>query len=189
MRQIRRHTNLKSLYTLLFFLLSSCLSLEILKCVCLPSFSASLLKGLRHANIVTLHDIIHTKETLTFVFEYVVSLSKIFQWHYYSSVDTFSQKAQLYSTDVLNIAKSCKTSSWKRSIFSIGVTYIITSQSWKRLLTESGTSGYGIRCEHSISKVHSSHRTHVQQFNKCSPAPSHFHFHQWKFDLQPVLCR
>ncbi|KAL5006114.1 hypothetical protein ScPMuIL_017272, partial [Solemya velum] len=32
---------------------------------------ASLLKGLKHANIVTLHDIIHTKETLTFVFEYV----------------------------------------------------------------------------------------------------------------------
>nr|CAD7206571.1 unnamed protein product [Timema douglasi] len=34
---------------------------------------ASLLKELKHANIVTLHDIIHTKETLTFVFEYVVS--------------------------------------------------------------------------------------------------------------------
>ncbi|GAU98327.1 hypothetical protein RvY_09488 [Ramazzottius varieornatus] len=32
---------------------------------------ASLLKGLKHANIVTLHDIVHTKETLTFVFEYV----------------------------------------------------------------------------------------------------------------------
>jgi len=37
------------------------------------SFSASLLKGLKHANIVLLHDIIHTKETLTLVFEYVVS--------------------------------------------------------------------------------------------------------------------
>lgn len=36
-------------------------------------FSASLLKGLKHANIVLLHDIIHTKETLTLVFEYVVS--------------------------------------------------------------------------------------------------------------------
>ncbi len=36
-------------------------------------FSASLLKGLKHANIVTLHDIIHTRDTLTFVFEYVVS--------------------------------------------------------------------------------------------------------------------
>lgn len=35
--------------------------------------AASLLKGLKHANIVTLHDIVHTKETLTFVFEYVVS--------------------------------------------------------------------------------------------------------------------
>jgi cyclin-dependent kinase 14 len=34
---------------------------------------ASLLKGLRHANIVILHDIIHTKNNLTFVFEYVVS--------------------------------------------------------------------------------------------------------------------
>ncbi|XP_034145405.1 cyclin-dependent kinase 15 isoform X3 [Esox lucius] len=32
---------------------------------------ASLLKGLKHANIVLLHDIIHTKESLTFVFEYV----------------------------------------------------------------------------------------------------------------------
>ncbi|KAG2459590.1 RAPH1 protein, partial [Polypterus senegalus] len=32
---------------------------------------ASLLKGLKHANIVLLHDIIHTSESLTFVFEYV----------------------------------------------------------------------------------------------------------------------
>ncbi|XP_012826047.1 cyclin-dependent kinase 15 isoform X2 [Xenopus tropicalis] len=31
----------------------------------------SLLKGLKHANIVLLHDIIQTRETLTFVFEYV----------------------------------------------------------------------------------------------------------------------
>ena len=37
---------------------------------------ASLLKELKHANIVTLHDIVHTKETLTFVFEYVVSVMK-----------------------------------------------------------------------------------------------------------------
>jgi cyclin-dependent kinase 14 len=32
---------------------------------------ASLLKGLKHANIVALHDIIHTSTNLTFVFEYV----------------------------------------------------------------------------------------------------------------------
>ena len=38
----------------------------------IPS-SASLLKGLKHHNIVTLHDIIHTIDNLTFVFEYVVS--------------------------------------------------------------------------------------------------------------------
>jgi len=34
---------------------------------------ASLLKGLKHANIVILHDICLTKETLTFVFEYVAT--------------------------------------------------------------------------------------------------------------------
>lgn len=32
---------------------------------------ASLLKGLKHANIVTLHDIVHTKDSLTFVFEFL----------------------------------------------------------------------------------------------------------------------
>uniref|UniRef100_A0A3B4XTN8 mitogen-activated protein kinase n=1 Tax=Seriola lalandi dorsalis TaxID=1841481 RepID=A0A3B4XTN8_SERLL len=32
---------------------------------------ASLLKGLKHANIVLLHDIIHTRDSLTLVFEYV----------------------------------------------------------------------------------------------------------------------
>uniref|UniRef100_A0A672ZBS3 Cyclin-dependent kinase 15 n=1 Tax=Sphaeramia orbicularis TaxID=375764 RepID=A0A672ZBS3_9TELE len=36
-------------------------------CVC----AASLLKGLKHANVVLLHDIIHTRDSLTFVFEYV----------------------------------------------------------------------------------------------------------------------
>jgi len=40
---------------------------------------ASLLKELKHSNIVTLHDIVHTRETLTFVFEYVVSTSSITQ--------------------------------------------------------------------------------------------------------------
>ena len=38
---------------------------------------ASLLKELKHTNIVTLHDIIHTKSSLTFVFEYVVSVNVI----------------------------------------------------------------------------------------------------------------
>lgn len=38
-------------------------------------FIVSLLKDLNHANIVTLHDIIHTDRALTLVFEYLVSLS------------------------------------------------------------------------------------------------------------------
>ena len=41
---------------------------------------ASLLKELKHSNIVTLHDIIHTKSSLTFVFEFVVS-KNIFSDH------------------------------------------------------------------------------------------------------------
>jgi len=38
---------------------------------------ASLLKDLKHANIVILHDIVHTRSTLTFVFEYLVSIRRI----------------------------------------------------------------------------------------------------------------
>lgn len=40
--------------------------------------AASLLKRLKHANIVLLHDIIHNRDCLTLVFEYVVSSSR--QW-------------------------------------------------------------------------------------------------------------
>ncbi|VDP20547.1 unnamed protein product [Schistosoma margrebowiei] len=41
---------------------------------CTAIREVSLLRNLRHANIVTLHDIIHTEKSLTLVFEYVVSL-------------------------------------------------------------------------------------------------------------------
>ena len=35
--------------------------------------AVSLLRDLKHANIVTLHDIIHTDQSLTLVFEFLVS--------------------------------------------------------------------------------------------------------------------
>uniref|UniRef100_A0A3Q2YIX4 mitogen-activated protein kinase n=1 Tax=Hippocampus comes TaxID=109280 RepID=A0A3Q2YIX4_HIPCM len=41
---------------------------------------ASLLKGLKHANIVLLHDIVHARDSLTFVFEYVVRRPRIFMF-------------------------------------------------------------------------------------------------------------
>ena len=50
-----------------------CIVHVVLECFLL-SLTASLLKGLKHANIVTLHDIIHVPGNLTFVFEYVVSV-------------------------------------------------------------------------------------------------------------------
>jgi hypothetical protein len=43
---------------------------------CTAIREVSLLKGLKHANIVTLHDIIHTKLSLTLVFEYLVRASR-----------------------------------------------------------------------------------------------------------------
>nr|XP_027199722.1 cyclin-dependent kinase 14-like [Dermatophagoides pteronyssinus] len=43
---------------------------------------ASLLRGLKHANIVTLHDIVHTRQTLILVFEYVdTDLSQYLERH------------------------------------------------------------------------------------------------------------
>lgn len=43
-----------------------------------PLLAVSLLKNLKHANIVTLHDIIHTERSLTLVFEYLVGLGGAF---------------------------------------------------------------------------------------------------------------
>lgn len=42
--------------------------------LCRPA--VSLLKDLKHANIVTLHDIIHTDKSLTLVFEYLVRTTR-----------------------------------------------------------------------------------------------------------------
>uniref|UniRef100_A0A673LBP2 Cyclin-dependent kinase 16-like n=1 Tax=Sinocyclocheilus rhinocerous TaxID=307959 RepID=A0A673LBP2_9TELE len=39
---------------------------------CTAIREVSLLKNLKHANIVTLHDIIHTEKCLTLVFEFVI---------------------------------------------------------------------------------------------------------------------
>lgn len=44
----------------------------------------SLLKNLKHANIVTLHDIIHTDRCLTLVFEYLVRLFTFCCFFYFS---------------------------------------------------------------------------------------------------------
>lgn len=45
---------------------------------CTAIREVSLLKDLKHANIVTLHDIIHTDKSLTLVFEYLVRGTKTF---------------------------------------------------------------------------------------------------------------
>lgn len=47
---------------------------------CSFPLTVSLLKDLKHANIVTLHDIIHTDKCLTLVFEYLVNITRIFMY-------------------------------------------------------------------------------------------------------------
>lgn len=60
------------------YLSGSCLYFEdgalTLALFCPILSTVSLLKDLKHANIVTLHDIIHTEKSLTLVFEYLVRL-------------------------------------------------------------------------------------------------------------------
>ena len=49
----------------------------IIKYDCVLRGVVSLLRDLKHANIVTLHDIIHTDSCLTLVFEYLVRIIMI----------------------------------------------------------------------------------------------------------------
>lgn len=56
-------------------------------------FVVSLLKDLKHANIVTLHDIVHTDKSLTLVFEYLVRLSASpCSWCMMVFVESFTDK-------------------------------------------------------------------------------------------------
>ncbi|XP_076822270.1 uncharacterized protein LOC143468769 [Clavelina lepadiformis] len=67
---------------------------------------ASLLKTLRHANVVTLHDIIHTSTKLTLVFEFMVTdLSAYMEW--YGSVGMNPRNAVLFSFQLLRGLKYC----------------------------------------------------------------------------------
>lgn len=49
---------------------------------CTAIREVSLLRDLKHANVVTLHDIIYTDQTLTLVFEYLVNVSHIIIYIY-----------------------------------------------------------------------------------------------------------
>lgn len=57
---------------------------------------ASLLKELKHANIVTLHDIIHTKDTLMFVFEFVDTDLNVYLEKYPRGIPPYNVKLFLF---------------------------------------------------------------------------------------------
>ena len=63
-------TAIREVFCRLFLVVVVAIALEV-AAHCSHPAQASLLKELRHANIVTLHDIIHTKTSLTFVFEFL----------------------------------------------------------------------------------------------------------------------
>lgn len=58
----------------LFYFCVYCYLLLYLTNIVFSFLAVSLLKDLKHANIVTLHDIVHTPKSLTLVFEYLVSV-------------------------------------------------------------------------------------------------------------------
>lgn len=67
----------------------------------IPSVSAvSLLKDLKHANIVTLHDIVHTDKSLTLVFEYLVRLSHSLLTHTDGPFSVMSSKISFVGSGV-----------------------------------------------------------------------------------------
>eukprot|EP00040_Diaphanoeca_grandis_P022418 m.120435 g.120435 ORF g.120435 m.120435 type:complete len:396 (-) comp28804_c0_seq1:375-1562(-) len=63
---------------------------------CTAIREVSLLKGLKHANIVTLHDIIHTKTTLTLVFEFLENDLKVYVDDCNGIIDLNNVKLFLY---------------------------------------------------------------------------------------------
>nr|XP_002131308.1 negative regulator of the PHO system [Ciona intestinalis] len=67
---------------------------------------ASLLKTLKHANIITLHDIVHATTTLTLVFEYMVTdLSTYMEW--YGSCGIHPSNAVLFTFQLLRGLDYC----------------------------------------------------------------------------------
>uniref|UniRef100_H2YFK3 cyclin-dependent kinase n=1 Tax=Ciona savignyi TaxID=51511 RepID=H2YFK3_CIOSA len=67
---------------------------------------ASLLKTLKHSNIITLHDIIHATTTLTLVFEFMTTdLSTYMEWHGSSGIHP--SNAVLFTFQLLRGLKYC----------------------------------------------------------------------------------
>lgn len=85
---------------------------------------ASLLKELKHSNIVTLHDIVHTRETLTFVFEYVVSwLSRTLRDILKKLLSFFFHRIQIYHSIWKDMQEAWNTEMFDCFYFNYCVVY------------------------------------------------------------------
>jgi hypothetical protein len=79
-----------------------------LDCALSSPASVSLLKGLKHANIVTLHDIIHTRTSLTLVFEFLVGILQQLakaNTHYHTHTITHRNAFSITSRPALQTGK------------------------------------------------------------------------------------
>ena len=72
--------------------------------------TVSLLRDLKHNNIVTLHDIIHTDKSLTLVFEYLVSILSFINEFIVRCWELSSLKILIFFSGCVNLSlcvKSC----------------------------------------------------------------------------------
>lgn len=84
----------------------------------------SLLKNLKHANIVTLHDIIHTDRCLTLVFEYLVSDGDI---HVKDKLHhSWSDQCQSCLPTILSSRTVTSNSTW----ITVGISWACTTWRW-----------------------------------------------------------
>ncbi|KAG8132073.1 hypothetical protein E2320_009953 [Naja naja] len=85
---------------------------------CTAIREVSLLKNLKHANIVTLHDIIHTKCSLTLVFEYLDSDLKQYLDNCGNLMSMYNVKAIVLSSGLAR-AKSVPTKTYSNEVVTL----------------------------------------------------------------------
>lgn len=93
----------------------------------------SLLKNLKHANIVTLHDIIHTDRCLTLVFEYLVSTFNM-QHAGVPKVLTSITRAEYWEICVNTVSVvSYRTATLNSTWTTVGISWVCITSRWATL--------------------------------------------------------
>jgi hypothetical protein len=129
--------------------------------------SVSLLRDLKHANIVTLHDIIHTEKSLTLVFEYLVSnhvSAGLLAIHYWLSKPSYSNSLLISNVCVkdLILVKMLSHDTIFRPIFSFDKILLCEYKVDWRMLNRNNIYIYRLCLVQCHRRVHSSIITRIE---------------------------